>query len=416
MKMSRRLRVLAAVGAVAAAFGVATAAWVGWPRVPAPPPEIAAVEPEPAPSAPPAERRERVEVRRGDTLVGALRRAGIDPRTGHEITAALRASGADPRRVRPRDPVEIAWSPEGDPTAVVWQPSPWLGYAVVAREGRWAVERLETTPDVRVEAVKGRVERSLFQAVDEIGESAQLVLALVEIFEWEFDFTADTRRGDRFRLLVEKRYAGGTFVNYGRVLVAQYESSDRILTAVGFAAGRRGAVAYYDLDGRSLRKMFLKSPLEYTRITSGFTYARPHPVLGGVRPHLAIDYAAPVGTPVRAVADGLVVRAGWDGGSGISVRLRHRRGYGTMYNHLSKLGPGIGRGVRVRQRQVIGYVGSTGLSTGPHLDYRVDRGGVFVNPLNETFVPGEPIPRSRRAEFQRHADALVERLERDAPF
>jgi murein DD-endopeptidase MepM/ murein hydrolase activator NlpD len=175
-------------------------------------------------------------------------------------------------------------------------------------------------------------------------------------------------------------------------------------------------VAYYDLDGRSLKKSFLKSPLEFTRITSGFTYARPHPILGGVRPHLAVDYAAPVGTPVRAVADGTIVDAGWNGGNGIQVHLRHASGYETLYNHLSRLGPGIRPGARVSQRQVIGYVGSTGLSTGPHLDYRVAKNGRFVNPLDEKFIPGQPLDGAEHGRFLREARALVRRLEESAPF
>src|SRR5207237_4214173 len=153
----------------------------------------------------------------------------------------------------------------------------------------------------------------------------QLVMELVDIFSSDFDFTADTRAGDRFRLLVEKRYAGEQFVDYGQILVAQYLSDGRVLTGVSFE-GAGGRVAYYDPDGRSLKKSFLKSPLEFTRITSGFTYARPHPILGGVRPHLAIDYAAPVGTPVRPVADGVVPAAGWDRGPGRSVPVPRRAG------------------------------------------------------------------------------------------
>src|SRR6185503_4982035 len=149
----------------------------------------------------------------------------------------------------------------------------------------------------------------------------QLVLDLAEIFSSDFDFTADTRSGDRFRLLVEKRYAADTFVDYGRILVAQYLSDGRTLTGVG-VEGTRGRYTFYDPAGLSLRKSFLKSPLQFSRITSGFTYARPHPILGGTRPHLAIDYGAPVGTPVWAVADGSVTAAGWQGGNGISVTLR----------------------------------------------------------------------------------------------
>src|SRR2546429_151843 len=273
-----------------------------------------------------------------------------------------------------------------------------------------------TRPDVRVEAVRGEVRRSLFEAIDALGESPQLVVAMVEIFESDFDFTADTRVGDRFRLLVEKRYAGEGFVNYGRILVAQYVSAGRVLSGVGWVPERPGRDAFYDLDGRSLKKSFLKSPLEFTRITSGFTYARPHPILGGVRPHLAIDYAAPVGTPVRAVADGVVTAAGWDRGHRVSVTIRHRSGYATMYNHLSSVARGLRAGVRVSQRQVIGYVGATGLATGPHLDYRIAKGGTFVNPLSEKFIPGEPISAAEKPAFLRESRALVERLETEAPF
>jgi murein DD-endopeptidase MepM/ murein hydrolase activator NlpD len=400
--------VVAAVSAVAG-HGL----WRG-ARAPEPP----AAPPPPAPSSEPeqpAARRQTVALRRGDNLVAALVRSGLDPRVGHDIAAALRKSGANLRRMRPHDTLEITWGLDGQPVAVTWEPSPWLGYAVISTADGWTVERSETRPDVRVETVQGRVSTSLFQAVEDSGESPQLVLAFVAIFESEFDFTADTRTGDQFRMLVEKRYAGDRFVDYGQILAAQYLNDGRILTGVGFE-GRAGRLGYYDLEGRSLRKSFLKSPLEFTRITSGFTYARPHPILGGVRPHLAIDYAAPVGTPVRAVADGTVVRAGPDGGNGISVLLRHRRGYETMYNHLSRLGPGIRRGVRVSQRQVIGYVGSTGLATGPHLDYRVARNGVWVNPLNEKFIPGEPIAPAERGAYLRHARSLVSRLEREAPF
>jgi len=177
---------------------------------------------------------------------------------------------------------------------------------------------------------------------------------------------------------------------------------------------RDGKLHYFDAAGRSVRKMFLRAPLDFTRITSRYSQARRHPILGGVRPHLAVDYAAPPGTPVRAVADGVVEAAGRDGGNGLTITLRHARSYKTMYNHLSKVA--VRRGQHVRQRQVIGRVGSTGLSTGPHLDYRVMRRGRFVDPLAERFIPGAPVPGSRLAAFRQHRDALLKRLEREAPF
>ena len=386
---------------------------------PAPAPIATAPAPEAEPpivEAPaPQVRTETVTVRRGDTLMSVLGRLGIDRRASTDIADALRAGGADLRRMRASDELEITWTLEGEPIAVRWEPSPWLGFVAVATDAGWEIRRAETRPDVRIEAVGGEVRRSLFEAVEAMGESPQLVLELVEIFSSDFDFTADTRSGDRFRLLVEKRYAGEQFVDYGQVLVAQYLSDGRILTGVGFEPAG-GRPAYYDLDGRSLKKTFLKSPLEFTRITSGFTYARPHPILGGVRPHLAVDYAAPVGTPVRAVADGTVTAAGWNGGNGIQVQLRHHAGYETVYNHLARLAPGVRAGGRVTQRQVIGYVGSTGLSTGPHLDYRVAKNGRFVNPLSEKFIPGQPLDGAERGRFLKEARALVRRLEDASPF
>jgi murein DD-endopeptidase MepM/ murein hydrolase activator NlpD len=425
-------------GVLLIVLGVVTlaATWLGVFSPPRPPQVATSPEPASAPSAteppsaatasPSAEtstaeepaptvKTSTVTLRRGDTLLVALGRGGLDRRASNDIADALRASGADLRRLRPRDELEITWTLDGEPIAVRWEPSPWLGFAAVATDTGWEVRRAETRPDVRVEAVSGEVRRSLFESVEAMGESAQLVLELVEIFSSEFDFTADTRPGDRFRLLIEKRYAGDDFVDYGQLLVAQYVSDGRVLTGVGFEP-TGGRSAYYDPAGRSLKKTFLKSPLEFTRITSGFTYARPHPILGGVRPHLAVDYAAPVGTPVRAVADGTVVVAGWNGGNGIQVHLRHRSGYETEYNHLSRLAPGLRAGGKVAQRQVIGYVGATGLATGPHLDYRVAKDGRFVNPLGEKFIPGQPLDGAERTRFLRDARLLTRQLEDAAPF
>ena len=358
-----------------------------------------------------------VEIRPGDNLVSALGRAGLGARPAAVLATLLARNGAELKKVRPDDTLEVAWDYRREPLEVRYAPSPWLHFAAVARGGGgWAITRVETPPEVRVAGVHGEVKSSLFEALDDVGESPQLVLALVNIFEWDFDFTADTRTGDRFRLLVEKRYAGDRFVNYGRILVAQYLSNGRVLSGVGFDAGREGRYAFYDPDGRSLKKSFLKSPLEFSRITSRFTYARPHPVLGGTLPHLAVDYGAPPGTPVRAVADGTVAHAGWDGGYGLAVVIRHRSGYQTRYAHLSRLGRDVRGGARVNQRQVIGYVGSTGISTGPHLHYEVIKGGRRVNPLGEKFIPGDPIPRGERAEFERYTHALIERLEALAPL
>jgi murein DD-endopeptidase MepM/ murein hydrolase activator NlpD len=385
-----------------------------WPDAPGPILLPAPGTTEPPPAYPIT--TQSVEIKPGDNLVSALGRAGVGARRAAVLATLLARNGAELKKLRPGDTLAVGRDFRREPIEVRYAPSPWLSFAAVARDGSWAITRAAIEPDVRVEAVHGEVRSSLFEAIDEVGESPQLVLALVNIFEWDFDFTADTRTGDRFRLLVEKRYAGARFVDYGRILVAQYVSAGRVMSGVGFEAGREGRYSFYDPDGRSLKKSFLKSPLEFSRITSRFTYARPHPILGGTLPHLAVDYAAPPGTPIRAVADGTVSHAGWDGGYGLAVRIRHRSGYQTLYGHLSRLGRDVRPGARVNQRQVIGYVGSTGMSTGPHLHYEVIKDGRRVNPLGEKFIPGDPIPRAERAEFERYTRALIQRLETEASF
>src|SRR2546428_326089 len=240
------------------------------PGVPSPPPPPLAIPP----TAPAATRS--VEIRPGDNFAGALMSAGLRARMAAELATLFAKNGAELRKLRPGSRLEVTWNFRREPIEVRYAPSPWVRFAAAREDGSWGITRAETEPDVRVAAVHGEVKSSLFEAIDDVGESPQLVMALVNIFEWDFDFTADTRTGDRFRLLVEKRYAGDRFVNYGRVLAAQYVSDRRVLTGIGYTPGP-DRFDYFDLDGRSLRKNFLKSPLEFTRITSRFTYARPHP-------------------------------------------------------------------------------------------------------------------------------------------
>jgi len=400
--------------------------WLLWPAAsPEPPPEPVAVaspepqsDPEPRSAPEPAvepapPRTERIEIRRRDTISAALIRSEVPAGTAHEISRALREAGADMRRVRPGEAIEISRDVGGQLLAVAYAPDAWQRFEAQADGDGWKGVRSAREPEIRIELRHGTIENSLWDAVQDGTLTAAMLLDLVRIFESEFDFSADARPGDRFRLLVQTRSADGVFVDHDRIVAAQYLSDGRTLTGIGFDVA--GRYSHYDIEGRSLRKTFLRSPLQFTRISSGFTHRRPHPILGGVRPHLAIDYAAPTGTPVWAVADGTVRFAGRSGGNGIQVRLRHRAGYETYYNHLSRVARGIRSGARVSQKQVIGYVGSTGLSTGPHLDYRVAKHGRFVNPLSEKFLPGEPIPKASRAQFLEQARTLAERLQEESP-
>jgi len=366
-------------------------------------PEVAPVPPTPV----------EITLTRGETLETALRRVGVERTEAGAIVAALRSS-VNMRRLAPGERLTAQPGSETTPASIVYTRSLAERYEIHRDGDRWTVTAVRSDVDTRVVALSGQVRDSLFASVERLGESPALTARLVSLFEWDFDFAADSLPGDQFRCLIEKRYVGDTLMGYGDILIAQYASAGRsLLTSVSFedSGGRR---EYYDASGRSVRKMFLRAPLDFTRITSGFSHARHHPILGGLRPHLAVDYGAPVGTPVRAVADGVVTHAGWDGGFGLTITLRHARGYETMYNHLSRLD--VQRGQRVRQRQVIGRVGTTGLSTGPHLDYRVRKAGVFVNPLGEKFIPGAPVPTHRREAFAVHVKELLERLESQAPF
>lgn len=381
-------------------------------REPAPPAITEGPAPAPA-AAPEAAPPVEITLKRGETLETALRRGGLERAEAAAIVAGLRGQ-VNLRRLAPGERLSVKpAAPDGAPE-ITWTRSPAERYEIRSTDGRWTVAAVRPDVETRVAAIAGEVRDSLFASVERLGETAGLTARLVSLFEWDFDFAADSLPGDRFRFLVEKRYVGDELLGYGDILVAQYASAGRpVLTSVAFEEAG-GRADYFDASGRSVKKMFLRAPLDFTRVTSGFSHARHHPILGGLRPHLAVDYGAPVGTPVRAVADGVVTMAGWDGGYGLSISLRHARGYETMYNHLSRLD--VKRGARVRQRQIIGRVGTTGLSTGPHLDYRVRKAGVFVNPLGEKFIPGAPVPAHRRGAFTVHVKALLERLDAQAPF
>jgi len=341
------------------------------------------------------------------TLQEVLAALGVARDRAVQIVQALRPH-IDFRRLQPHDQLELHHDASGDPVRFVYRQSPIDVVEATRDGGDWTAARLDVPVDERIVVVAGTLKDNLFESMDRLGEGPQLVLDFAEIFAWDFDFAADSQPGDRFRMLVEKVFTQERFVKYGRILAAEYESEGRVHTGVYFKDKNGGG--YYTPAGESLRRAFLKSPLEFTRISSTFSRGRRHPILGGVRPHLAVDYAAPAGTPVGAVADGTVEYVGYKGGNGNTVIIRHRANFKTMYNHLSRFGKGIRAGVGVRQREVIGYVGSTGLSTGPHLDYRVMKDGRFVNPLKQTFLPGLPISASSRGDFAQTRDSLFAQL------
>jgi murein DD-endopeptidase MepM/ murein hydrolase activator NlpD len=247
-------------------------------------------------------------------------------------------------------------------------------------------------------AVRGQIEDSLFRAVEQAGETAELAMQLAQIFGYDLDFYTDPRKGDTFRVLVEKKkYAKGQFAGYGKIFAAEYDNGGRKYQALLFH-DEFGRAAYYGADGKSLQKMFLRSPLKFgAPVTSHFGGARFHPILKTVRPHMGTDYGAPVGTPVQTIGSGRVVFAGAKAGEGNMVQIAHSNGYETSYLHLSRMFVRIGEHVEIGK--TIGLVGSTGLSTGPHLDFRILQRGQYKNFEKLGLPPADPVSKKNLPEF-----------------
>jgi len=270
--------------------------------------------------------------------------------------------------------------------------------------------------EVTVAAIRGVIDterNSLIAAVTEAGEDVNFAISLAALFSGQIDFQSELQPGDSFEVLFEKATIEGDFAGYGSILGARFSNDGRDYQAYRWVNPGTGKPGYYDEEGRSLKRTLLKSPLRFEpRITSGFSRRRLHPVHRRYRAHLGVDYAAPRGAPVVAVASGVVVSAGWAGGGGNQVRLRHASGLESYYLHLSSFAKGIRRGARVDQGQLIGRVGATGTATGPHLDYRLRKNGVFVDPRRQHArqPPGDPIPTNLLADYRVARDGVVGQL------
>ena len=270
------------------------------------------------------------------------------------------------------------------------------------------VERIpkETT----VVAVEGDINRetsSLVAALDKAGERVELALGMADVFSGEIDFNSDLQPGDKFRVLVERQTREGKLSGYGAILAAEFVNDGRTLRAIRFTPDG-GSTAYYDENGRSLKRFFLKSPLKFEpRITSRFSSSRKHPILGYNRAHNGVDYHAPAGAPVGSVAPGVVTIAGWTGGGGRTVKVRHPNGYETEYLHMSAIA--VRAGQRVGQGDLVGRVGMTGLATGVHLHYGLKKNGRYVNPVIEhrNMPPGEPVPAGLMSVFNTERDRYM---------
>jgi murein DD-endopeptidase MepM/ murein hydrolase activator NlpD len=369
--------------------------------LPPTPPPIPASLPEAVPPTAQEPQLQTVEgtVKERSTLFQSLSEKKIPARSIDLIVSKLKPY-VNFRKIRGGS-YRLVTDAKGELVRFVYEASPTEIYEVEKDPQGYVAQRKEVSLETRLVKVAGEIRSSLFEAMEAAGEQDPLTVGFAEVLAWEVDFYKDVREGDRFKVVVEKMYKGDQFIQYGTIHAVEYQRKEKTILGIRYKEG------YYNEDGISLKRAFLKVPLRFNRISSKFSRARLHPILGGLRPHYGVDYAAQPGTPIWAVADGTVTSCGWNNGFGNQVTLRHMNGYVTYYGHLSGFGPGIRSGAKVRQKQVIGYVGSTGLSTGPHLDYRLAKDGKFRNPLRETFPVGLPIGKGEMETFRQRRDAIV---------
>ncbi|MGM0441273.1 MAG: M23 family metallopeptidase [Elusimicrobiota bacterium] len=304
--------------------------------------------------------------------------------------------------ISPGDRYKIYHSTSGELLRFIYEPDPLLNYVVEKTTEGYTAEKFVPEYEKKTVAVKGQVETSLWQGMTGVGLDSTMIMNFANIFQWQVDFFTEVRPQDKFLLVFERYYRDGIPVRDGSIIAAWYKGKRVEHTGIRFEDS--GSVDYYDASGNSLRKQFLSTPLNYTRISSRFSYSRKHPIYRKVRPHLAIDYAAPTGTPVETIGSGRVTHVGWRGGWGRTVRVRHNSVYTTQYAHLNRYAPGIKKGDYVTQGQVVGYVGMTGTATGPHLDFRIERRGKPVNFLKLEFPPASSVSDENMESFKKYVD------------
>lgn len=337
-------------------------------------------------------------VPRGEKFAAALEKFGLSQQQAASATAAAQHA-FNLRQVRAGNTVTVGRSVAGDLREIDYKIDPDRMLKIVPAENGFTAEIKAIPSKTEITVVSGRLQDSLFNAVEQSGESPEVALRLAQIFGYDLDFYTDPREGDTFRILLEKKkYATGQTAGYGKIFAAEYDNRGKKYQALLFH-DEFGRAGYYSADGKSLQKAFLRSPLKFgAPITSHFSNARFHPILKTIRPHLGTDYGAPLGTPVQSIGSGRVLFAGLKSGEGNMVSVAHANGYETMYLHLSRMY--VRTGERVEIGKTIGLVGSTGLSTGPHLDFRILQKGQYKNFEKLGLPPSDPVSKKHFPEFE----------------
>lgn len=351
----------------------------------------------------------QVTIAKGDSLAQIFSRSGVDPRDLHQIMT-LGAAVNTLKRIYPGQVLNLRADAQGRLQELRYEESHTLGLRVNRDGDDFTATTIHRIPDRQTAHASAVIDSSLFLAGQKAKLPDVMIMDLAGIFGWDIDFALDIREGDRFTVLYDELYLDGERIGEGHILAAEFVNRGQSFRAVRYTDAE-GRTDYYTPDGHSMRKAFLRTPVEFSRISSGFNLKRKHPVLNRIRAHKGVDYAAPQGTPIKATGDGRVVFRGVKGGYGNVVVIQHGSTYSTLYAHMSRFAKGINTGTRIRQGQTVGYVGMTGLATGPHLHYEFLVNGGHRNPLTVKFPHALPIEKRFRPDFDKQVASLLARLD-----
>lgn len=362
--------------------------------------------------ASPGQRQIDIKVRKGHSLFDILSELGVSSSDIDIFTRSVKKvyNLAD---LKPDKTLSI-WLTQDNPVKIrrlTYEIDDMNYLDVDGRNDSFIAKTRTLTRDIRYESAQGVIRNSLYGSAVAGGINPEIVIQLTDIFEHDINFFSDIQPGDTYSVLYEKYYVKDQFKGYGRVVAARFVNKGEKHAAFYYADKRKDIKGYYDENGCPMQKMFLQAPLKFRRISSGFSYHRLHPIFGYIRPHLGIDYAAPIGTPVRSLGPGRVIRMGWDRGLGKALRVKHPDGYVSIYGHLSRYAKGIDVGKKVDQGDTIAFVGMTGNTTGPHLHFMISHNNAYINPLKMKNVNGPPLRSSALADFKRIANVRIAMLE-----
>lgn len=365
-----------------------------------------------APIPPPAGKWHEVMVKNGDSLSLIFSRQGLSPQQLHQLLS-LGKEAKVLTRLFPGDKLRLNITDDKQLVALSYKINPTKTLHITQRADDSAgylatVEQLHT--ETRTANSHGTIDSSLFLGAQKAGLSDNLTMELAGIFGWDVDFALDIRKGDSFTVVFEEHYLDGKKLRNGKILAAEFINRGKAYRAVRYT-DTNGESDYYSPDGKSMRKAFLRTPVEFSRISSRFNLKRKHPVLNKIRAHKGVDYAAPRGTPIRATGDGKIVHRGNKGGYGRTIIIQHGSRYSSLYAHMNNYARGMKHGKRVKQGQIIGYVGSTGLATGPHLHYEFRLNGAVRNPLTVKLPDAAPLAKKYRTDFSAKSRSYLAQLD-----